>query len=156
MCIQNLYCILQLCLLSFSCNFLFNYEFFNVFAKIEEIKDDIKLKGKILGKEYTWKIAKEEITNTDVDLEVLFAKQEIERLEDYIKNTFDYEKIENYKKMIIDIAVKYNINSALPLPALANCFIKYEFTFESIPNGNILLFFPCSFTKSIICFSFPT
>lgn len=90
---------------------LFNYEFFNVFAKIEEIKDDIKLKGKILGKEFTWKIAKEEITNTDVDLEVLFAKQEIERLEDYIKNTYDYEKIENYKKMIIDIAVKYNINS---------------------------------------------
>ncbi len=92
-------------------NSLFNYEFFNVFAKIEEIKDDIELKGKILGKEYTWKIAKEEITNTDVDLEVLFAKQEIERLEDYIKNTYDYEKIENYKKMIIDIAVKYNINS---------------------------------------------
>ena len=81
-------------------NSLFNYEFFNIFAKIEEIKDDIKLKGKILGKEYTWKIAKEEITNTDVDLEVLFAKQEIERLEDYIKNTYDYEKIENYKKMI--------------------------------------------------------
>ena len=76
-------------------NSLFSYEFFNVFAKIEEIKDDIKLKGKILGKEYTWKIAKEEI----------------ERLEDYIKNTYDYEKIENYKKMIIDIAVKYNINS---------------------------------------------
>ena len=42
---------------------------------------------------------------------MLFAKQEIERLEDYIKNTYDYEKIENYKKMIIDIAVKYNINS---------------------------------------------
>ena len=61
--------------------------------KIEDIKYDIKLKGKILGKEYTWKIAKEEITNTDVDLEVLFAKQEIERLEDYIKNTYDYEKI---------------------------------------------------------------
>ena len=92
-------------------NSLFNYEFFNVFAKIEELKDDIKLKGKILGKEYTWKIAKEEINNTDVDLEVLFAKQEIERLQDYIKNTYDYEKIENYKKMIIDIAVKYNINS---------------------------------------------
>ena len=92
-------------------NSLFNYEFFNVFAKIEELKDDIKLKGKILGKEYTWKIAKEKITNTDVDLEVLFAKQEIERLEDYIKNTYDYEKIENYKKMIIYIAVKYNINS---------------------------------------------
>lgn len=92
-------------------NSLFNYEFFNVFAKIEEIKDDIKLKGKILGKEYTWKIAKEEINNTDVDLEVLFAKQEIERLKDYISNTYDYEKIENYKKMIIDIAVKYNINS---------------------------------------------
>ncbi|MGN1327447.1 MAG: VIT domain-containing protein, partial [Clostridia bacterium] len=34
---------------------LFNYEFFNVFAKIEKLEDDIKLKGKILNKEYVWK-----------------------------------------------------------------------------------------------------
>lgn len=39
-------------------NCLFNYEFFNVFAKIEELRDDIKLRGKILNNEYVWKIKK--------------------------------------------------------------------------------------------------
>lgn len=90
---------------------LFNYEFFNVFAKIEKLKDDIQLKGKILNKEYIWKINKENINNTDVDLEVLFAKQEMERLEEYIRNTDENEKKQNYKKMIIELSEKYNINS---------------------------------------------
>lgn len=90
---------------------LFNYEFFNVFAKIEKLQDDIQLKGKILDKEYVWKIKKESINNTDVDLEVLFAKQEMDRLEDYIINTYDNEKIKNYKKMIIELSEKFNINS---------------------------------------------
>ena len=90
---------------------LFNYEFFNVFAKIEKLQDDIQLKGKILDKEYVWKINKESINNTDVDLEVLFAKQEMDRLEDYIINTYDNEKIKNYQKMIIELSEKFNINS---------------------------------------------
>lgn len=90
---------------------LFNYEFFNVFAKIEKLEDDIKLKGKILDKEYVWKISKEDINNTKVDLEILFAKQEIERLEEYIRNTYENDKIENYKEMIIEISEKYNIDS---------------------------------------------
>lgn len=90
---------------------LFNYEFFNVFAKIEKLQDDIQLKGKILDKEYVWKINKESINNTDVDLEVLFAKQDMDRLEEYIRNTYDNERIENYKKMIIELSEKYNINS---------------------------------------------
>ena len=90
---------------------LFNYEFFNVFAKVEYLQDEIQLKGKILDKEYIWKIEKESINKTDVDLEVLFAKQEMDRLEEYIRNTYDYEKQENYKKMIIELSEKYNINS---------------------------------------------
>ncbi len=90
---------------------LFNYEFFNVFAKVEKLQDDITLKGSILDKEYTWEIKKEDITTTTVDLEVLFAKQEMDRLEEYKRNCHDIEKEENYKQMIIDLAVKYNINS---------------------------------------------
>ena len=90
---------------------LFNYEFFNVFAEIEQLKDDIQLKGKILDKEYVWKINKDEINNTNVDLEVLFAKQEMDRLEDYMRNTWEDDKLENYKKMIIELSEKYNINS---------------------------------------------
>lgn len=90
---------------------LFNYEFLNVFTKIEKLEDDIQLKGKILDKEYVWKISKEDISDTDVDLEILFAKQEMERLEEYIENTCENENIENYKKMIIELSEKYNINS---------------------------------------------
>ena len=91
-------------------NALFNYEFYNLFAKIEELSDDIQLKGKILGKEYVWKIRKDEITRTDVDLEILFAKQEIDRLYECIKNAHDEEK-EEYKNKIIELSEKYNINS---------------------------------------------
>ena len=90
---------------------LFNYEFFNVFAKIEKLTDDITLKGKILDKEYSWTIEKNKIKSTDVDLEVLFAKQQMDRLEEYMRNTRDMEKISNYKKMVIELAEKYNINS---------------------------------------------
>ncbi len=90
---------------------LFNYEFFNVFAKVEKLQDNIKLKGKILNKEHVWKINKESINNTEVDLEVLFTKQKIDRLEEYRRNTYEDDKIENYKKMIIELSEKYNINS---------------------------------------------
>ena len=90
---------------------LFNFEFFNVFAKLEELKDDIVLEGKILDKTYSWKISKDDIRKTDVDLEILFAKQEMDRIEGYIRNTWDPQKIEGYKKLIIDLSVKYNINS---------------------------------------------
>lgn len=90
---------------------LFNYEFFNVFTKIEKLEDDIELKGTILNKQYSWKISKQDIKNTEVDLEILFAKLEMERLEEYIGNTYENDKIENYKKMIIELAEKYNINS---------------------------------------------
>ena len=90
---------------------LFNYEFFNIFAKVEKIDDDIKLKGKILDKEYVWEINKEDIKSVDVNLEVLFAKQEMDRLEEYIRSTYDREKKKNYKEMIIELSEKYNINS---------------------------------------------
>ena len=58
---------------------------------VESISNNKSLYNKV-------KIAEEKITNTDVDLEVLFAKQEIERLEDYIKNTLFKKYVENRLK----------------------------------------------------------
>ncbi|MCR5262078.1 MAG: VWA domain-containing protein [Candidatus Gastranaerophilales bacterium] len=92
-------------------NALFNYEFYNVFAKIEKLEDDITLRGKILDKENFWTIKKDDIINTTSDLEVLFAKSEIDRLEDYIRNCDDDDKIQTYKELIIELSEKYNINS---------------------------------------------
>ena len=90
---------------------LFNYEFYNVFAKTEKLEEDITLKGKIIDKKYAWTIAKDEIINTNVDLEILFAKMEMDRLEDYIRNCVDSDKVQEYKNLIIELSEKYNINS---------------------------------------------
>ena len=90
---------------------LFNYEFYNVITELEGIEDDIKLKGEILGKKYEWTIKKEELKESNVDLELVFAKKSIDRLVQYIRNSRDRLKTENYKEMISDIAIKYNINS---------------------------------------------
>lgn len=90
---------------------LFNYEFYNVFAKLEDVVDDIRLKGNILDKEYEWTIKKEDLQESKIDLELVFAKLEIDRLEKYIRNSRDFEKTKNYKKMIINISIKYNIDS---------------------------------------------
>lgn len=35
----------------------------------------------------------------------------MDRLEDYMRNTWEDDKLENYKKMIIELSEKYNINS---------------------------------------------
>jgi len=90
---------------------LFNYEFFNVLAVLDELKDDIILKGKIEDKDYSWKIAKDDISKSKVDLEVIYAKEQIRRLDEYILNTIDKNSKEQYKKMIIELATKNNINS---------------------------------------------
>ncbi len=90
---------------------LFNYEFFNVFALLDELKDDIVLKGTIQGKECSWIINKKDISKAKVNLELIYAKEQIARLDDYIRNTYDLEKKEQYKKMIIELATKHNINS---------------------------------------------
>ena len=90
---------------------LFNLEYYNVFAKVEKLEDDITLKGKILNKEYEWKIKKNSIKEANLNLETIFEKLKIDSIEEFIANSRDYEKINIYKKMIIDIAEKYNINS---------------------------------------------
>ena len=92
-------------------NALFNYEFYNVFAKTENIESDITLKGKILDKEYFWTIKKDDIIQTDIDLEGLFVKMQMDRLEDYIENCYDNDKIQSYKDVIIILSEKYNIAS---------------------------------------------
>lgn len=94
-------------------NTLFNYEFFNVFAKIEQLNDDITLRGRILDSEYSWKINKDSIVRTEVDLETIYAKEEIDELERYVRfseNRGDGDT-EGLIEAIIEIAEKYNINS---------------------------------------------
>lgn len=88
---------------------LFNYEFYNAFVKVEKFNDNISLKGNIYDKEYSWII--KNVINSRVDLAVLFAKQEIDRLEEYIQKSNDEDITEAYKNLIIELSEKYNINS---------------------------------------------
>ena len=89
-------------------NRLFNYEYFNVYAKIETLQDDIILKAKSANEVYEWKISKDDMKNTHIDLEKVFAKLQIDRLQEYI-NITPYNKQDTYKQMIIDISTKYSI-----------------------------------------------
>lgn len=89
-------------------NKLFNYEFYNVIAKLEKLEDDIVLKGKIAGKLYEWKVKKEDIKQSDVNLESVYAKLQINRLEEYIR-IMPHNKKEIYVKMIVDISTKCGI-----------------------------------------------
>lgn len=92
-------------------NALFNYELYNAFVKIAKLEDDIVLKGNILDKEYCWRIKKDDIITSDIDLDLLFVKEEIDRLENRIRNTEDKDDIQTYKEMIIELSEKYNVNS---------------------------------------------
>lgn len=144
-------------------NSLFNYEFYNAFVKVENLVDDITLKGHILDNEYSWAIKKENAANTDVDLEVLFAKEEIDRLEDYIRSTRDEEKIENYKKMIVELSEKYNVNSKytsfltvyerdnkiMEVPKYQETMLSSKNTLlDNIPNTRFCEFDACFATSS--------
>ena len=92
-------------------NALFNYEFYNVFAKTEHLDNDIILEGRIIDKEYSWAISKDSIIKTDIDLEIIFAKMRIDQLEDYIRKCNDEDKIQGYIDLIVELSEKYNINS---------------------------------------------
>lgn len=90
---------------------LFNYEFFNVFAQIESLADDIALTGNILDKEYSWIIKQEDVIKTNLDLEVIYAKIQIDWLEDFDRKVNIDRLTTTIRKKIVKIAEKYNINS---------------------------------------------
>lgn len=91
-------------------NILYNFEYFNVFAKLGEIVDDIKLKGNVRGEDFEITINKNDIKETDFNLELVYEKSVIDKLYDYIRQRHDGTE-EEYKKKIIDISTKYNIDS---------------------------------------------
>ncbi len=126
---------------------LFNYEFYNVFAKLEDVVDDIRLKGNILDKEYEWTIKKEDLQESKIDLELVFAKLEIDRLEKYIRNSRDFEKTKNYKNMIIDISIKYNINSKYTSYIIVN---KREDKIFDIPQYQNTILSAGAFNSSFV------
>ena len=90
---------------------LYNFEYFNVFAKLGEIVDDIKLKGSIRGEEFELVIDKDKIKETDFDLELVYEKSVIDKLYEYVRQRSLDGTEEEYKKKIIEISTKYNIDS---------------------------------------------
>ena len=90
---------------------IFNYEYYAIFVVLDNILDNIILKGNYLNKNYEWIIKKEDIKKVDLDLELIWASKQIERLEEYMLNTYNSEQSEGFKKKIIELAIKYNINS---------------------------------------------
>ena len=92
---------------------LFNYEYFNVFTKVRSIENDVTIKGKVNGKEFSKKIPMTEFKKASVDLNVIYQKEQLNRLEEYLYEVpyFEQEKRQKYIDKIVEIATKYNIDS---------------------------------------------
>ena len=92
---------------------LFNYEYFNVFTKVRSIENDVTIKGKVNGKKFSHKIPMTEFKKASVDLNVIYQKEQLNRLEEYLYEVpyFEQEKRQNYIDKIVEIATKYNIDS---------------------------------------------
>ena len=92
---------------------LFNYEYFNVFTKVRSIENDVTIKGKVNGKKFSKKIPMTEFKKASVDLNVIYQKEQLNRLEEYLYEVpyFEQEKRQNYIDKIVEIATKYNIDS---------------------------------------------
>lgn len=92
---------------------LFNYEYFNVFTKVRSIENDVTIKGKVNGKKFSKKIPMTEFKKASVDLNIIYQKELLNRLEEYLYEVprFEQEKRQNYIDKIVEIATKYNIDS---------------------------------------------
>ena len=92
---------------------LFNYEYFNVFTKVRSIENDVTIKGKVNGKKFSKKIPMTEFKKASVDLNVIYQKEQLNRLEEYLYEVpyFEQEKRQKYIDKIVEIATKYNIDS---------------------------------------------
>ncbi len=99
-------------------NALFNHEFFQAIVLLEDLKDDITLKGKLGDEQLSWKIPKEDIVLSEENIRLIYAKKQIDLYEEQVRSYADdyYNKnaskmAEEYKKKIIELSCKYNISS---------------------------------------------
>jgi len=89
----------------------FNNEYFCTVLKLDgEAQDDFTLRADFDGKEYNFTVKKSNLEEIDLPLEKIYAASKIKQLEKYI-NRNRYSTSESYKKQIVEIAVKYGINS---------------------------------------------
>ena len=99
-------------------NALFNHEFFQALVLLEDLQDDITLKGKFGDKILSWNISREDIKLCEDNIRLIYAKKQIDMYEEQIRSYEDdyynqnaSKMAEEYKKKIIELSCKYSIAS---------------------------------------------
>lgn len=90
---------------------LFNHEYWCAMIKASELTDNISLVCKTHDKTVSYVMCLSDLHPTKIALDKVYAKQKINRIEEYIERNKYHEDVSDYKKQIVDIAVRYNIDS---------------------------------------------
>ena len=90
---------------------LFNHEYWCAVLKLKDLKDDFNLVCSVDGKQYDVKLSLSSVIECNIELDKLYAKEKITYLNSYIRNNKYGGDNTGYEDQIIDIAVKYNIDS---------------------------------------------
>jgi hypothetical protein len=89
---------------------IFNHEFYDVLIEVNNVIDDFELTCKTDNKIYSFVIPQNALEHSDLPLDKIYASEQIRLAEKYINRQWDEEN-KGYKERIVEIAVKYQIDS---------------------------------------------
>lgn len=90
---------------------LFNHEYWCAMIKASELTDNISLICKTHDKTVSYVMSLSDLHPTKIALDKIYAKQKTDKIEEYIERNKYNEDVSGYTEQIVDISVRYNIDS---------------------------------------------
>lgn len=90
---------------------VFNHEYWCAVVKASDFTDEIALLCKTDDKTLRFVLNPSDLQTTETVLDKVYAKEKIDRIKEYIDRNIYHNNVAGYVEQIVEIAVKYNINS---------------------------------------------
>ena len=90
---------------------VFNHEYWCAVVKASDFTDEIALLCKTDDKTLRFVLNPSDLQTTETVLDKVYAKEKIDRIKEYIDRNIYHNNVAGYVEQIVEIAVKYNIDS---------------------------------------------
>ena len=90
---------------------VFNHEYWCAMVKGSDFTDEIALLCKTDDKTIRFVLNPSNLLTTETNLDKIYAKEKINRIEEYINRNKYHDSTVGYAEQIVEIAVKYNVDS---------------------------------------------
>ena len=90
---------------------VFNHEYWCAVVKASDFTDEIALLCKTDDKTLRFVLNPSDLQTTETVLDKVYAKEKIDRIKEYIDRNLYHDSVAGYVEQIVEIAVKYNIDS---------------------------------------------